>query len=115
MIVLMLGGIIEFGHVWLVRAQMTDAAREGVRRLAVEALTESEVKTFVSDRVGRVTNATVTVTITSVEIPSSDRNDLTVTVDVPLEQVSIINLDAFLGGKGDTSGTLTAAATMISE
>ncbi len=48
---LFLFGLIEFGHLLMVKAALTSAAKEGARMGSIENATTAEVRTFIQNRI----------------------------------------------------------------
>lgn len=115
----LLGGLIEFGNIFLVRAEMTTTARETVRRVSVGALTEKSAVAFAEERLTTVSAAKFSVDVDETEL-DDDLVDVVVSIDVPLADVMWLDFDAWLSlvGDGETTLadiTLSVSATMLKE
>ena len=99
-------GIIDFGALFFVQNNMSSAAREAARAMAVGAMDEAQAETYVKDKLASW-DATFTVDAQVVG------DDVTVSVTVPMADASLINSSfyKFAGFKG----TLSADATMRQE
>lgn len=104
----MLFGIIEFGWLFTVRSTMVNAAREGARLGSLQGVTAGEIV----DRTNELLvpmhledNCTV-----SVEMPSEEAPNVTVTVSAPRSSISL--LGNFFNM---TSGTVSGSASMRRE
>jgi Flp pilus assembly protein TadG len=70
MLMMLVFGILEFGRAWNAHQALTDAAREGTRRMVVMSgagVTDATVKQTVKEALGRVkldTTATTVITLT---------------------------------------------------
>jgi len=108
---LMILGMIEFGRMVMVQQIITNASREGARMAILDGSTTAEVLTSVEDYLtsGSIANATVTV---DPDPPSSAGygDPVTVTVQIPFNQVSWLPVPRYLGDK-----VLTASAVMRRE
>ncbi|MCE5325957.1 MAG: pilus assembly protein [Planctomycetaceae bacterium] len=107
LLLLLTFGIIEYSIQFYVRGEMTNAAREGARRLAVYDATVDQARTVALERLSGI-NATFNVTA-SVTPPGAADRDATVRITVPMADISsgiIIPTE----GK-----TLTAEVTMRRE
>ena len=125
LLVLLVAGVVEFGHAYMIRSEMTAIAREGVRRLAVDAMSRDEAEKFIHSRLAKITKASVAVDVTEVEV-DSNLTDITLTLSVPLSDVTLLELDHLLslaGGSAKLSAdkqaeaapTLSTSATMMKE
>ena len=90
-LVAMLGGIVEIGHLFMVQAELTATTREAVRRIATDVMDEEETAAFVHDRFAGIPQDAMTIAITSVELDSG-RTDVTVNLSVPVEEVALFNM-----------------------
>ena len=121
-LLLILIGTIEAAHLYLVQSELTSAARQAARRLAVNAMTTDQTEAFVRGRLSDVTQAVVTVSVASGAL-QQNQADLTVHVSVPMRDVMLFGFDYFLpaerststepdtGGTGTTTTATTAATT----
>ncbi len=136
-LLLILIGTIEAAHLYLVQSELTSAARQAARRLAVNAMTTDQTEAFVRGRLSEVTQAVVTVNVASAPL-QENQADLTVQVSVPMRDVMLFGFDYLLPAGSDSSAakdsgsptattetmtqtttgagpTLIASATMIKE
>lgn len=136
-LLLILIGTIEAAHLYLVQSELTSAARQAARRLAVNAMTTDDTEAFVRARLSEVTQAVVTVSVASADL-QQNQADLTVHVSVPMRDVMLFGFDYLLPAGGDSSAgkdsgspttttetmtqtttsagpTLIASATMVKE
>jgi len=110
-------GIFQFGFIFFVWNEMTNAAREGARRLAVDdTLSEADAQTQVQTALA---NWPATFTITACKTAATTANatactaneDVSVTVSAPMSDVAVIgDLFSLLG-----TNTLTARVVMRKE
>jgi len=87
-IVLMMA-LIELANLFFVRNEMVGAAREAVRRVAVNQLDADGLGAFVADRLATVTDATVEAHLYETVLDPGPGRDVTVLVSVPLAQALI--------------------------
>ena len=109
--ILLVFGIIEFGRGMMVQQMITNASREGAREAAlpdstVASVTE-KVVSFLADSSINVSSSDVTVSPDPEAV--LDNEQITVTVEIPFNQVSWIN-GSYLDGL-----TLNASTKMRSE
>ena len=90
-LVAMLAGIVEVGHVFMVQAELTATTREAVRRIATDVMTEEETAAFVHARFAGIPEDAMTIGISSVELDSG-RTDITVNLSVPVAHVALFNM-----------------------
>lgn len=121
-LLLILVGTVEAAHLYLVQSELTSAARQAARRLAVNAMTVDQTEAFVRARLSEVTQAVISVTVTSAAL-QQNQADLTVHVSVPMRDVMLFGFDLFLpagsststatdtGSAGTTTTTTTATTT----
>ena len=96
-------GIAEFGHAFQVQGQLSAAAREGVRAMALQndpALARSVVKDAASTLDPAITDAQITITPASCPQFGTTPTYVRVTVDYPMPF-----LTTFFGSGVDLSGT----------
>ena len=106
-LVVLLTGIIQFGAIFFLQNNMSNAAREASRALAIGSIsTQSEVQSLVQ---GRLVNWGVAFTVaTTLPDPNDpDDTDYTVTISAPMSEAAIID---FLGLFQNR--TLQASVTM---
>lgn len=117
-LILILIGTVEAAHLYLVQSELTSAARQAARRLAVNAMTLDQTEAFVRARLSDVTQAVITVDVASGAL-QQNQADLTVHVSVPMRDVMLFGFDYFLpAGSGtstatDTGGTGTTTTTEV--
>ena len=100
-LLLLLGGIMEFGSIYYVKNNMATVARDVARRLATGELTQAQAEQEV---VGQLVAWNLTLTIT-VTMPVDPAKDYIVLIQTPLASAGVLDL-ASLG----VSGTLAAHA-----
>lgn len=108
-LILILGGILQFGLILYLQNHMNDVARDVSRRVAVAELSETEGEAAAQDA---LINWGVTYSI-DVEMPDpNDPNDrdIDVTISVPMAEASLIDILGLF-----QSGDLTASVTMRQE
>ncbi len=108
-LVLVLGGIIQFGIVMFVQNQMTNVARETSRRIAVGELNTAAAQQYARDSLV-FPSANFAVAITGPDPASPNPTDITVDITVPFSEVSLVDILGLFG-----SGTLRASVTMRQE
>ncbi|MGM0490271.1 MAG: TadE/TadG family type IV pilus assembly protein [Planctomycetota bacterium] len=104
-------GMIEYGRMVMVQQVITNASREGARLAVLEGSSSAEVEGAVNEYLssGSISGASITVTPTNLnEVNFGD--PVTVTVDVPFDQVSWLPSPMYLSGK-----TLSATTVMRGE
>ena len=136
----MLVGIVEIGHLFLVQAEITATTREAVRRIAMDVMTEEETAAFIHDQLAEILSDSVpldsgdvlytkadavsdtslapdssssdalAVNVVSTEL-ASGRTDLTVFVSVPAGHAALLDLSDLF----PSEMTLDASATMVKE
>ena len=100
-LLLLLGGIMEFGSIYYVKNNMATVARDVARRLALGELTQVQAEQEVEDQLV-AWDLTLTITVT---MPTAVTTDYIVLIETPLASAGVIDL-ASLG----VSGTLAAHA-----
>ncbi len=109
---LLIFGMIEFGRMVMVQQVLTNASREGARVAVLDGVTASEVETTVTDFLGSAGISGAAVTIDPPEPSEAEYGEpVTVTVQVPFNQVSWLPAPLLVGG--DT--TLSATTVMRRE
>lgn len=104
-VVLLLGGIFQFGFAFFMQGHMSEVARETSRRVAVGEFTQSEAISFAQSS---LINPGVTYDVTVTLPDPSDPNDREMQVDIsaPLKEISPIDiLGLFQDGDLTTSVT----------
>lgn len=104
-------GMIEYGRMVMVQQVITNASREGARLAVLEGSSASGVESSVDGYLasGSISGASITVAPTNLdEMEFGD--PVTITVDVPFDQVSWLPSPMYLGGK-----TLSATTVMRRE
>lgn len=110
-LLLILVGTVEAAHLYLVQSELTSAARQAARRLAVNAMTVDQTEAFVRARLSEVTQAVITVDVASGAL-QQNQADLTVYVSVPMRDVMLFGFDYFLPtGSGTSTATDTGTTT----
>lgn len=109
-LLLILIGTIEAAHLYLVQSELTSAARQAARRLAVDAMTTDQTEAFVRARLSEVTQAVVTVSVASAAL-QQNQADLTVHVSVPMRDVMLFGFDYLLPAGGDSGAATDSAKT----
>lgn len=109
-LLLILIGTIEAAHLYLVQSELTSAARQAARRLAVNAMTTDQTEAFVRARLSEVTHAVVTVSVASAAL-QQNQADLTVHVSVPMRDVMLFGFDYLLPAGGDSSAATDSGHT----
>src|SRR5262245_52889465 len=117
-LLILLFGIIQFGFIFFVWNDMTNAAREGARRLAVDgSLTEEQARTIVETWLGAWPGTTFTITACKTAEDTADPatcigdDEVFVRVTAPMAEVAVIgNFVDWIG-----ANTLTAQVVMRSE
>jgi Flp pilus assembly protein TadG len=116
-------GIVEFGRGMMVSQLVTNGSREAARRAVFDGSTNTDVETFVQDKLSSSIGCGATdITVDIVITPDPNNNTtgsnlvnaqpydlITVTVSVPYDEVS------FFAGKYLAGKTLTAETTMRHE
>jgi Flp pilus assembly protein TadG len=98
-LVLLVFGMIEFGRMVMVQQVLTNAAREGARVGILDDATSDEVEDVVEDYLEGSNIAGATVTVTPDPPSNAGYGEaVTVTVDVPFDQVSWLPTPMFLQG-----------------
>ena len=109
-LVLMFGGIVQFGAMFFAQNNMAHVARETARALAVGTIeTEAEAQTLAK---GRLTNWGVTFKVAADLPDPADPadTDFTVTIAAPLSDLAFFDLLGIFG-----NGNVTASASMRGE
>lgn len=109
-LLLILIGTIEAAHLYLVQSELTSAARQAARRLAVNAMTTEQTEAFVRARLSEVTQAVVTVSVASAAL-QENQADLTVHVSVPMRDVMLFGFDYLLPAGGGSSAATDSGST----
>ncbi|MFW6170603.1 MAG: TadE/TadG family type IV pilus assembly protein, partial [Planctomycetota bacterium] len=104
-------GMIEYGRMVMVQQVITNASREGARIAVLEGSTSTDVEGAVNAYLssGSISGASITVTPTNLD-EMAFGDPVTVTVDVPFDQVSWLPSPMYLSGK-----TLSATTVMRRE
>ncbi len=90
-LLLLLGGIMQFGSLFFIQNNMTDVARDSARRLAVGELTSADTPQYVQDSLVDW-GVTFSVAVTEPDPNDPDDKDITVAISAPMSQASLINL-----------------------
>jgi Flp pilus assembly protein TadG len=101
-------GMVELGRAIMVKQVLTNAVREGAREAILQGSTHSQVKNLVKNYLtgSSIDGATVTVTPSPAE--ATWREPVTVSVSVPIKNVSWLVSSQFLPSEGEfrTSSTM---------
>jgi len=110
-LVLLVFGLLEYGRMVMVQQVLTNATREGARMGVLDGATASEVTTFVEDYLEGASIDGGDVTIDPPEPSDAAFGEpVTVTVDVPFDQVTWLPSPMYLHGQ-----TLSASTSMRRE
>ena len=91
LLIIVLAGIVQFGGLFFLNNKMINLARDAARRLAVGEVTPAQAETQIEDGLSDW-NVTPTVTI-DMPVPNDPLdNDVTVTVEVPKAQASLMDI-----------------------
>lgn len=105
-------GIIEMSNVYFMRSQLSEIARDGVRRLAIGAQEEEVVKKLALKRLAEATGASGKVDVD--EAKFDDIIDVTMTVAVPFADVLLFD-ELIETLWANAPATLSADATMMKQ
>jgi len=109
-LLLFVGGIIQFGAVFFVESNMANVARDAARRISTGQYDELQAETFARDRLA-YWGATFNVDAQLLPDPvNPTETEITVEISVPLADAAIIDLLGLFN-----SGTLRARAVMHQE
>ncbi len=97
--VTLITGLISFGSLYFVKGNMSDAARDTARRIALGELSPADAP---AHALGKLINWGMTYTVTA----TNDGTDAVVSISVPMGEAGLID---FLGLFG---GTLSSSVTM---
>lgn len=104
-------GMIEYGRMVMVQQVITNASREGARVAVLDGSTSTEVEGIVTQYLASGSIAGASITVTPTNLDAVEFGDpITVTVNVPFNQVSWLPSPMYLGGK-----TLSATTVMRRE
>jgi Flp pilus assembly protein TadG len=107
-------GMIEFSRVMMVEQELTNAAREGCRTGVLSGSGSSDVTNTVTNYLTnsgiRLTNPANEISVSPDPSTAAAGTAITVTVNVPFNDVSWLQVPMFMGGK-----TLTASVVMRKE
>ena len=107
-------GIIEMTNVFFVRSQLSEIVRDATRRLAVDAFTEEEARSFITAKLAETTNALGVIDVAETHDEEKAADDVTVSLDVPLRDILIFDFVAnSFGGTADEPVQLSVAVTML--
>ncbi|MFZ1412972.1 MAG: TadE/TadG family type IV pilus assembly protein [Defluviicoccus sp.] len=108
-------GTVEAAHLYLVQSELTSAARQAARRLAVDAMTVDQTEAYVRSRLAEVTGAVITVTVLTTDL-QQNRTDLTVRVAVPMRDVMLFGFESLIPetAASEAPAVTTAAAVTSS-
>lgn len=108
-LILILGGILQFGLVLYLQNHMNDVARDVSRRVAVAELSEAEGEAAAQDALMNW-GMTYTVDVAMPDPADPTDRDIDVTISVPMSEASLIDILGLF-----QSGSLTASVTMRQE
>jgi hypothetical protein len=102
-VIMLLGGIFQFGFALFMQGNMSEVARETSRRLAVGDLTQSQAVTFAKDKLIRQ-DVSYDVVVKLPNPGDPNDRDVLVSISAPLNQISPIDiLGLFKDGDLSTS------------
>jgi Flp pilus assembly protein TadG len=110
---LLVFGMIEFGRMVMVQQVITNASREGARRAVLDGTTTTDVNTAVDNYLSGAGVAGATVTVTP-DPPSlaGYGEPVTVSVNIPFDEVSWLPTPMFLSGKEMSATTVMRRETV---
>lgn len=108
-LILILGGILQFGLVLYLQNHMNDVARDVSRRVAVAELSEAEGEAAAQNALINW-GMTYTVDVAMPDPADPTDRDIDVTISVPMSEASLIDILGLF-----QSGSLTASVTMRQE
>lgn len=109
--VLLVFGMIEVGRVVMVHQVLTNAAREGARAAILEGSTTSRVETVIGNYLTGASISGGTVTVSPSPSTADARDPITVTVSVPVINVSWVGSSQYF----PASSNFSATSTMLKE
>jgi Flp pilus assembly protein TadG len=108
-------GAVEIANIILVQFNITSVARDAVRRLAVEALSEAEAEAFIAERLRSFTAATPSVEVDERQL-GDDEVEVHVSIAVSVADAMVVSRGLLSGGGGtverppaDVGGSSAAA------
>ena len=113
-LVFLLTGMIDAGHLFFMQNNMLNATREAARNLAVGQVTEQEAEDQVEARMANYSSATFNVNATLPDPAIPTQTDLTVVTTVNISDVVLIDVVG-LSNSIFQSGTLQSQITMRQE
>lgn len=109
-LLLFVGGIIQFGAVFFLESNMVNVARDAARRVSTGQYDELQAETYASDKLS-YWGATFNVDVQLLPDPiNPTETEIVVEIDVPLADAAIVDLLGVFN-----SGTLRARAVMHQE
>ncbi len=105
-VLLILGGVIQYGNIFYTKHMMVYAAREVARGYAMGEITATEAQVRAHDLLSPSQSQTFTVNVVETGAAPAD---VTVTIDLPMAQAALINLPMPLDLM---TGNITASVTM---
>ena len=109
-LLLFVGGIIQFGAVFFLESNMVNVARDAARRVSTGQYDEVQAETYASDKLA-YWGATFNVDVQLLPDPvDPTETEIVVEIDVPLADAAIVDLLGVFN-----SGTLRARAVMHQE
>jgi Flp pilus assembly protein TadG len=112
LLMLLIGGIVEFGRAWNIKQAVTDAAREGARYYVIsDDLDDAEKTTLVTEKVNeRLALASIDAAVVSLSIAGDDK---TVSISTTYN-MSLVGVLLKWAGSG-AGVTISTSATMRDE
>ena len=90
-VVMLLGGVFQFGFALFMQGHMSEVARDVSRRVAVGELTQSQAVTFAENSLINP-NVTYAIAVTMPDPDDVNDLDILVTISAPLKQISPIDI-----------------------
>jgi hypothetical protein len=90
-VVMLLGGVFQFGFALFMQGHMSEVARDVSRRVAVGELTQSQAVTFAENSLINP-NVTYAIAVTMPDPDDVNDRDILVTISAPLKQISPIDI-----------------------
>ena len=108
MLLLVIGGIVDFGRAFFTQIELTNAAREGARAAIVSTVSAAQIQT----RAGASAPGLVGFAATATICPPSGAGNATVTAQAPFDWILLGPAMSLFGGGGVLPTNLTATAVM---
>lgn len=90
-VVMLLGGVFQFGFALFMQGHISEVARDVSRRVAVGELTQSQAVTFAENSLINP-NVTYAIAVTMPDPDDVNDRDILVTISAPLKQISPIDI-----------------------